>query len=256
MKYLKGYHKTLKMENVLVDEASTEHISKTTVHSSHIKAAVRSVEFLEEYSLCDTPDNRKTGIFEVNSYVIATLKNTFKVPGEILFVEEDYLPVVDCSSKILAGRRLEEDKAVFSLEWLSLFEACIRRKKVPLVCTIVNDLPLPNDQYAVARAYELIFKHDCGHTQIETCILENGMRESYNRIYPREYISCAGPAIVWNHPHNLGKILTSLNLTHGDLTTEFDCALVETCFILQRSACSSVLTKHNVSMNTEKYIRF
>lgn len=70
-----------------VDEASTEHISETTVHSSHIGAAVRSVEFLEEYSLCDTPDNRKTGIFEVNSYVIATLKNTFKVPGEIPFVE-------------------------------------------------------------------------------------------------------------------------------------------------------------------------
>lgn len=239
-----------------VNNASAEHISKTAVHSIHIKAAIWSVEFLEQY-LRDTHDNRKTRIFDLNTYVIATLKNTFKEPGKIPFLADKYLPVDTWSSKILSGRRSEEDKQILKLEWLSLFEACIRRKIDSLVCSIVNNLPFPTDQSDVAKAYELIFKHGCGYSQIEACILEKEknpqkrMRESYNRIYPFEYISCAEPAIVWNHPQNLDKILTSLNLTHGDLTAEFDCALVETCFVLQRSACSTVLTKHNISMNTE-----
>lgn len=222
-----------------VEGKPSEYIAETNVYAIQIAAVVRTEEALEEH-MKEYLSIRGGGIFKLRACEIATLKKNYqaliqccnelpKLSG-ILSGWKTPLPPV-----LLPRARSLNGNVQFEIAILEHLEYFIHDRNMNVLKSIL--LPSICHEH-IEKAFKLIFRHgltDMGDALAEYCgyLLQKGVYD-----FPDNF---AEPAIVYNQPDILRKILNSMT----NWSSETQRRLEGACQLLERTDCEEALSQHN-----------
>ena len=77
------------------------------------------------------------------------------------------------SAEVLHCVRLEKNEDQMALSWRPLYKIALEKGNVELVNCIFKHFPIPEDQMAIADAYESMSKHAVDFTESVALLLHN-----------------------------------------------------------------------------------
>ena len=238
-----------------VTDFSPDYICKSSVNAIHIAAAVGTVEAVKYHVVLDELRYLTTGIFRLESCIIAALKRSYMCL-EIYF-DDRYTSFI--GFKMSYGHRSKKNTGIVKIKRKSLLVYCVKKKDIRLLKFVLRPYITHSD---IHRAYELSFKLSLFDMQeamlnYDRDYLEYKMK-CLDFFYVKKGPSCAIPAIVCNQPEVLDRVLQlapayKLNRAFRELLTGV-------CLVLERNACYDILLKHDVhnglaELNTQKEVK-
>lgn len=235
-----------------VDKVSAAFVRETNIYGIHIAAAIGTERAVRDHLNNYTDNNRFSGIFRVDPYLLAVLKNTVVTTDIFCEFRDENLSIAPPLSVTLP-KKAENGTNSYYCERMSVIEICFQKRNFGFLNSAIYPRTYPLGIH-IARGLAIMFRSQL--LDVEGPMLDYMSRVfAQNALWSRmDWTFSAIVAVVYDQPETLETILSYINRDprSSSIDTEhLQFNLGETCFVLQRKSCERILSKFDVLTPTK-----
>ena len=240
-----------------IPEDNWECITETMVYGMHVIAAVQSEQNIQNYIQDIKITHGLSGVFSVHPFATFLMKNkrAIQCHGDVIFrslMNIGTQPIMS-DTVLRIGTRLDDIDRVFRLEAYPVLEICAKLKNTQVLHSFVEAHLNLFDFDGVVEIMETVINHRLVNTEKILMDKLQCAKNAKRAVEATTYCAIkylAETSIMKNRPDILDDTLAVLdNASYDDTIGIYD-QLFDTCRLLKRDDCKSVITKY-YSSNSE-----
>ena len=214
-----------------VDAVPRHYVRDTYVYGVHIAALFCADE--EYWKVARAAAFRTCGIFELNVYATATLKNNYKGLGILCDLTVNINSLKSALTRQYLHAKSDENTTRTTVQLMTLLELNMAKRNVPMLKIILEHAGLNRKNIVSA----LTFAFSSGLEDLQNILMEHVKHTSIGKF--ENILFYAESAIVYDRPQVLEQLLQDWSLYRPYLSN-----WLKTTLVLGRSDCEIILLQH------------